>query len=329
MSAIFEAPVGHEGVNPAAYEWEWEFEDGSHLGGSPEWEEPAAGEWEEPASGEWEFEQPLGEWEWQQPAAGEWEWEQIGSGEWEADAFNFGNVLRSIGAVAKKALPVVAQSLASMIPGAGAVAGPLVGQLAQGLVNDGETMAAEAEAESFGGSRGEAEIGNTDTAHEAALSELLASEAATSPSEAEAASHISAALPITITIMRAGRHVRPVMPALTQANARVSRALHRGGPRGRQLHRAMPHIQRLAVGTIKSAARHGRPVNAPLAVGSMAAATHRVLGNPRRVEAVVRRNAALRQRTAPPHPRRPLVYQPRRSGLYAPHHYGHYAHDRW
>jgi hypothetical protein len=327
MAAIFEAPVGHEGVNPAAYEWEWEFEDGSHQGGSPEWEEPASGEWElEQPLGEWELQQPLGEWEWEQPAVGEWEFEQIGSGEWEADAFNFGGLLKGIGSIAKKALPMVAQSLASMVPGVGAVAGPLVGQLAQGLVNDGETMAAEAEAESFGGSSGEAEIGNTDTAHEAALSELLASEAATAPSEAEAASTISAALPITITIMRAGRHVRPVMPALTQANARVARTLHRGGPRGRQLQRAMPHIQRLAVGTIKSAAHAGRPVNAPLAVGSMAAAAHRVLGNPRRVEAVVRRNAALRQRTAPPHPRRALVYQPRRSGLYAPR---HYATDRW
>jgi hypothetical protein len=51
-----------------------------------------------------------------------------------------------------------------------------------------------------------------------------------------------------------------------------------------------------------------------------------VLGNPRRAEAVVRRNAALRQRTAPPHPRRALVYQPRRTGSYHP---GRYAGERW
>jgi hypothetical protein len=334
MAAIFEAPVGHEGVNPTAFEWEWEFEDGSHLGASPEWEEAATGEWEweqQPAAGGWasEFEEPAsGEWEWEQPFAGEWEgeWEQIGSGEWEADAFSFGGLLKGIGKVAKGALPIVAKSLASMVPGVGAIAGPLAGQLAQSLVGEGEAMAAEAEAEAFGGSSGEAEIGNSDTAHEAALSELLAAEAAMSPSETEAASTISAALPLTITIMRAGPHVRPVMPALTQANARVVRALHRGGPRGRQLLRATPAIHRLAVGTIKSAARSGRPITAPLAVGSMATAAHRVLGNPRRVEAVVRRNAALRQQTGPPHPQRALVYRPRRTGSYGSH---PYAGNRW
>jgi hypothetical protein len=51
-----------------------------------------------------------------------------------------------------------------------------------------------------------------------------------------------------------------------------------------------------------------------------------VLGNPRRTEAVVRRNAALRQRTAPPYPRRALVYQPHRTGSYHP---GRYAGERW
>jgi hypothetical protein len=342
MAAIFEAPAEHEGVQ----EWEWEQEEGSHLEGSSEWEQAGSGEWEweQPGSGEWESEWEQagvgsGEWEWEQPGSGEWEseWEQAGvgsgeweweagAGEWEADAFSFGGLLKGIGSIAKKALPMATKVLGSMIPGVGPIAGPLLGQLAQGVLGEGEAEAAAVEAEAFGGHHGEAEIGGSETAHEAALSELLASDAATASSEAEAASTISATLPLTITIMRAGKAVRPVMPVLTQANARVARAMRKSGPQGRQLQRAMPSIQRVAVGTIKSAARQGRPVTAPLAVSSMAAATRRVLGNPRRAEAVVRRNAALRQRTAPPHPRRALVYEPRRTGS---HHPRRYDGGRW
>src|ERR1700753_1285639 len=157
MAAIFEAPVGHEGVNPGAFEWEWEFGEGTHLGASPEWEEAGAGGWEwgQPAAGGWasEFEDPAsGEWEWEETGVGEWE------GEWEGDAVSFGGLLKGIGKVAKGAFPMVAKSLASMVPGVGAIAGPLVGQLAQSLVGEGEALAAEAEAEAFGGSNGEAEI---------------------------------------------------------------------------------------------------------------------------------------------------------------------------
>src|SRR5262249_4906424 len=137
-------------------------------------------------------------------------------------------------------------------------------------------------------------------------------------SEAEAASTIAATLPLTITIMRADRTVRRVMPTLTQANARLARTIARSGPQGRQLLRTLPTTQRLAIGTIKAAARSGRRVPPPLAVGAMAAATNRVLGNPRRVEVVVNRNLALRRRTAPAHPRRALVYQPQRRVPYHP-----------
>jgi hypothetical protein len=316
MAAIFEAPAGHEGVQ----EWEWEQQEGSHLEGSSEWEQAGTGEWEweQPGAGEWES-------EWEQAGTGEWEWE-AGAGEWEADAFSFGGLLRGIGSIAKKALPMATKMLGSMIPGVGPIAGPLLGQLAGSLVGQGEAEAAATEAEAFGGNHGEAEIGNSETAHEAALSELLAAEAAMAPSEAEAASTISATLPLTIKIMRAGRAVRPVMPVLTQANARVAGALRRSGPQGKQLQRAMPSIQRVAVGTLKSAASQGRRITPQLAVDSMATATRRVLGNPRRTEAVVRRNAALRQRTAPPYPRRALVYQPHRTGSYHP---GRYAGERW
>jgi hypothetical protein len=337
MAPIFEAPAAHEGVHETAHEWEWEHPE-THEAHEWEWEHPEAQEWEtheweHPEAQEWEtheWEHPEAqEWEtheWEHPEAQEWEtheWEhpEAQEWEWEADPF-FGKMFKrlasGIGSVAKRLAPGAVRALAGMIPGVGAIAGPLLGQLTQRILQEGEAMAAEAEAEAFGGSHGEAEVGHSETAHEAALSELLAAEAAMASSEAEAASTISATLPITITIMRADRTVRPVMPTLTQANARLARTMVRSGPQGRQLLRTMPTIQRVAMGTIKSAARSGRRVTPPLAVGAMAAATRRVLGNPRRVEVVVNRNLALRQRTAPPHPRRALVYQPQRRVPYHP-----------
>jgi hypothetical protein len=118
--------------------------------------------------------------------------------------------------------------------------------------------------------------------------------------------------------MRARRAVRPVMPALNQANARLSRTLRRSGPQGRQLLRAMPAIQRRAVGNIVAASRAGAPVTPPLAVRAMAAATRSVLSNPRRVEITVGRNLLLRRRTAPPTPRRAMTYRPQRPTPYSP-----------
>ena len=300
----------------AAQEWEWEHPE-THAAQEREWEHP-----ETHAAQEWEWEHPetheTHEWEWEQPETHEThEWEL------EADPFFGGGAWRRLARgtarIARRVAPSAIGALGSMIPGVGAVTGPLLGQLAQGTLNEGEAMAAEAETESFGGRHSESEVGHSEIAHEAALSELLAAEAAMASSEAEAASAISAALPLTITSMRAGRAVRPVMPVLTQANARLARAtLRTGGPRARQLLRAFPSIQRLAVGCILSAARAGQPVTASLAVGCLAAAAHRVLTNPRRVEAVIQRNLALRQRTAPPHPRRALVYRPQRAVPYHP-----------
>jgi hypothetical protein len=320
MATIFEAPAAHEWESP---EWEqpespeWESPEGewesNEWEGATEWE----GEWESSTEweGEWEgsTEWESNEWE----SSTEWEGEEEWEGEWEADRFSFGGFLKKIGNAAKKLAPGVVRSLAGMIPGVGGIAGPLLGNLTQSLVNEAESMVAEMETAAFGGNQGEAEVGPSELSHEAALSELLASQAAAAPSEAEAASTISATLPITITIMRAKRAVRPVVPVLTQANARLARSMLRRGPEGRHLLRTIPSINRVAVGTMRAAARRGVPVTAPLAVRSMAAATRNVLGNPRRAAMIVERNMNIRKHTAPPHPRRPVVYQPIRSA--APH----------
>jgi hypothetical protein len=283
-----------------AQEWE----------GNQEWEtEFEAQEWESP-SGEWE-----GSHEWE--TSHEWE----GSPEWEADPFlgkAFKKIGRGLGRLAKRMAPFAIRALGGMIPGVGAIAGPVLGQIAQQALREGEIAANEVENEAFGGSHGEAEVGNSEIAHEAALAELLAAEAAEATSEAEAISAIAATLPLTITIMRGGSVVRPVVPVLTQGTARLARCLRKRHPQGRQLLRTVPTIQRRAVGTIVAAARNGQPVTAPLAVRSMAQATRSVLGTPQRAQIAVNRNVVLRQRTAPPSPRRALVYQPQRQAPYNP-----------
>jgi hypothetical protein len=354
MAATFEAPASHEMAHEAAHEWEWESPEAheweSHEWESPEaqewesheWESPEAHEWEHPEAHEWEsheWEHPEAherehpeahEWEsheWEHPEAQEWEsheWEHPEAQEWEhneADPF-FGRLkrglLKGVAGLARRVAPGAVRALAGMIPGVGAIAGPLLGQLTQRLLSESEYLAAEAEAEAFGGSNGESEVGSSEVAHEAALSELLAAEAAAAGSEAEAVSTIAATLPLTITVMRARRAVRPVLPTLNQANMRLSRSLRRSGPQGRQLLRTVPTIQRRAVGSIVAAARAGAPVTPPLAVRAMAAATRSVLANPQRVEIAVGRNMMLRRRTAPPTPRRALTYRPQRPTPYSP-----------
>jgi hypothetical protein len=156
---------------------------------------------------------------------------------------------------------------------------------------------------------------------------VLAAQAAESESEAEAEAAIAAALPITITIMGGRRALRRVMPVMAQANGRLVQVLRRkGGPQGRDLLRAIPTIQRRTVATLRALARRGQPLTGATAIRAMAAATHSVLGNPRQVQRAVARNAVLRQRVAPPSPRRamPAVssravpYTPRRAAGYQP-----------
>jgi hypothetical protein len=104
-----------------------------------------------------------------------------------------------------------------MIPGAGAVAGPLAGKLVSTLVREAEMEVAQMEAALFGINEAEAEVANNEVAYEAALTEFLAAQAAEATTEAEAEAAIAAALPITVSIMGGKRALRPVMPVMTQA----------------------------------------------------------------------------------------------------------------
>ena len=198
MAPIFEAPAAHEATHETAHEWEWEHPEAHEWESHEwewehpeahevhEWEHPEVHEWEHPEVHEWEHPEMHETHEWEHPEVHEWE-----THEWErgADPFfgrMFKGLARGLGSIAKRVAPMAVRALGSMIPGVGAIAGPMLGQLTQSILGEGEAMAAEAEAEAFGGSHGEAEIGHTETAHEAALSELLAAEAAMSSSEARA-----------------------------------------------------------------------------------------------------------------------------------------------
>src|SRR5262249_4930376 len=197
--------------------------------------------------------------------------------------------------VAKMLAPMASQALSSMIPGGGMLA-----KLAGSFLKEGQMEAMEAEAQFFGHGEINAEVGSTEAAYEAALTELLAHEAVMAETESEAEAVLATTLPITITIMGGRRALRPVMPAMAQANGRLVRVLRRQGPAGRRLLRTVPAIQRQAVGTIRAAARAGQPITTPLAVKAMAASARNVLNSPRQVQRAVVRNAILRQRVAPP-----------------------------
>ena len=213
-------------------------------------------------------------------------------------------VVKVAAPLAKRFAPILAGKLAGMIPGLGLIAGPLAAKLTGHLLKEGEMESMEMESEFFGSNEAEAEVANNETAHEAALTEFLASQAAEASTEAEAEAAIAATLPITISIMGGRRALRPVMPIMAQATGRMTRMLRQQGPAGQQLLRTVPTIQRQAVATLKAAARAGQPINSATAINALASATHRVLGSPQRVQSAIVRNAVLRQRTAPPTPRR-------------------------
>jgi hypothetical protein len=214
------------------------------------------------------------------------------------------SVVKAAAPLAKRFAPIVAGKLAALIPGIGPISGPLAARLTSSLVQEGEMETAQMEAEFFGTNEAEAEVAQTEQAHEAALTEFLAAQAAEAATEAEAETTLGAALPITISIMGGRRSLRPVTPILAQANSQLVQMLRQQGPVGQQLLRTVPTIQRRAIGTLKAAARQGQPINGAMAVKAMAAASKQVLGNPRTVQQAIVRNAVLRDRTAPPNPRR-------------------------
>jgi hypothetical protein len=310
--ALFEAPAAHaanyqnpystpefedEWATPEAnpygtpeYESEWAMQEANHYNNpysTPEFED----EWATPEAN------PYGtpEYQWETPAANPY-----GNPEYEYEA-EFWNRIKKL---ATKYAPMVASAVTKMVPGVGTALAPLAAQLTSHLVKEGEMEATQMEAALFGMNEAVAEVANTEVAYEAALTEFLATQAAEATNEAEAQAAIGAALPITIKAMGGSKALRSVTPILSQANAAVAGTLVKQGPVGKQLLTTMPKIHRVAIGILKAAARNGKPITGAMAIKAMAAASHQVLGNPQKVQQAMERNAALRQLTAPPSPRR-------------------------
>ena len=305
-NALFEAPASHEATHETHYsnpEAEWEAHESHYSSPEAEFEAHEAhysnpeAEWE---AHETHYSNPEAEWEAHETHYSNPEDE----GEFFFKRFKsiLGKVAKIAAPIAKRLAPFAAKALVGMIPGVGAIAGPLAGKLVSTLVQEGEAEASAMEAELFSAqAQGETE---NENAHEAMLTEVLAAQAAEATHEAEAEAAIGAALPITITIMGGRRALRRVMPVLATANGTLARTLRRqGGAAGGNLLRTIPTIQRRTVASLRAAARRGQPITPQLAVRAFAANARRTLGNSPVVARAITRNIALRQKVAPPHRR--------------------------
>jgi hypothetical protein len=288
----FESPEAHYS-SPEAHELEYEFES------------PEASGYSNP---EFEFEYESHEQGYSNPEHGysnpEFEYEYEYEGEYFFGALKkiAKRVGKAVAPLAKQFAPRLAQTLVGMIPGVGGLLAPVAGKLVGQLVKEAETETEAMEAAFFGTGEGEFEVANTEAAHEAALAEVLAAQAAESAHEAEAESLINTSLPVVITIVAGGRRAtRRVMPVLAQATRRIVRAIRAAGPDARQLLRAMPQIEKTAVVALRNAQRQGIKVTGPLAVKTMAAAAQRVLSNTPAVARAVERNIQIRNTVAPAH----------------------------
>jgi len=296
MEDEWETPATTEYIN-SELESEWEMEGASHYPNS-EFED----EWETPVTAHYPNSEFEDEWEMQEVTYPEIanEWEDEGEYFFKRALKGIKKVAKVVAPLAKRLAPIAAKALVGAIPGAGPMAGPLAGKLVSSLLREGEMEAIEMEAQFFGTNEAEAEVGNTQAAYEAALTEVLAAEASHSQNESEAAALMGTALPSAVKSMGGRQALRPIMPVLVRANARLVRLLHQRGPAGRQLLRLVPTIMRRTTASLHAAQRAGRPINGAIAKRIMAAHAARVLGNAKILTSAMIRNAIIRQRTVAP-----------------------------
>ena len=189
----------------------------------------------------------------------------------------------------------LAALLAGLPPGAAEAIRQLAGPLAAGAA-----AAAQAEASFFGSNEFLGEVAGSDRARDAALTEVLAAEAAHTPDERESFTLLGAALPLTIRIM-GGPAVHPLVPSLLKTNVRLIRSMRDSGPNGPQLLRLVPKINRDLVATMRAASdRAGRPLPPRLVPPAMAAVAGKVMTDKRITGPALARNVAIRQATVAP-----------------------------
>jgi hypothetical protein len=170
------------------------------------------------------------------------------------------------------------------------------------LFAQGESETAAHEAHLFGANEFETEVAGHEAAHQAALTEVMAAEAAHTESESEAQAFMGAALPISIRVMGGRVTMRHLTPTLVRVNARLVLNLHRQGRAGRQLIRTMPAIQRRTLATIRAIQRTGQPVTPAVAAQVMQDHAARVLTSPHICRRALVRNMQIRRRTVAPGP---------------------------
>ncbi|QLE55445.1 hypothetical protein [Nostoc sp. TCL26-01] len=168
------------------------------------------------------------------------------------------------------------------------------------VLRTGESEAEALEAEFFGSNEFEGELANHTAAHEIALTELLATEAARTENAGEAEVLLSKALPITIRIMSGGKMLRQATPSLMQANRHLVRSLHRQGQEGRQFLRVGSAIHRRTIASLRVIRASGGQITPELVSQLMAAHTERVLGTPSILGRALIRNFAIRRSTSIP-----------------------------
>jgi hypothetical protein len=235
----------------------------------------------------------------------EWEYEDEYEGEFEGEEF-----FRRIGALARRAAPLLRRvaSVAAPIVGT-AVGGPLGGMLgraASSLLREDEYEyegEMEFEAEFEDEYEDEAPPPSTQTA---AMAELMAAVASQARTDAEAEAMIGAATVATISAADRAA-LRQVMPHLVRGTAVLTRILRRR-PATRVGVRAVPAVVRGTAATLSRRAAAGQPVTRRVAARAMAGQTRRVLGNPRACTRAVQQNVrASRAVARTPAARRQMV----------------------
>lgn len=195
---------------------------------------------------------------------------------------------------------------------AGKTIGDVVGSGLSGLLPDKE-LELELFGESSFGESGfgefEHELSPIRKVYPDAIMEHMAHEAAEAESEQEAAEGFlplipmlaAKVLPLAAKVLpkiagkvlpKIGKVVSKVAPRLMRGVSNVTRTLFRNR-RTRPLVRAVPTIARRTMGTIARQTAAGRPVSPQMAQRVLARQTARVLGNPRQVQATLRRANAL------------------------------------
>ena len=164
----------------------------------------------------------------------------------------------------------------------------------------GESEAVIHEAHLFGANEFETEVAATESAHEAALTEVMAAEASHTESAGEAEALLGAALPISMRVMGGRIGIRRLTPTLLRANASLVLNLHRQGTAGRQLLRVMPSVQRRTVATLGAMQRSGQPVTPAVAASVMKGQAARVLTTPHVCRQALTRNMIVRRQTVAP-----------------------------